>query len=168
MVRVPVVDGVRPTVERVREAMFSVLGQDLSDIRFLDACAGSGAVSLEAWSRGARVVACEVDRRALVALRAGVAALSADVQIEAGDVRQRLGGLGRFDVAWVDPPWGTDVAAVARAVADVVDDVLIVEWEAGRGLPDALGPLALRRRRGYGRTEVWEYRAGVAGEGSDG
>ena len=161
VLREPVADGVRPTAERVREALFSVLGQSLSGFRFLDAFAGSGAVALEAWSRGAQVVACERDRRALVALRASLAGVDADVRVVPGDVRHQLAALGRFDIAWVDPPWSEDVAALAAAVAPVVDRTLIVEWEVGRALPERLGVLALRRERRYGRTAVWEF-------GSDG
>lgn len=157
VLRVPVVDGVRPTAERVREALFSAVGQDLAGVRFLDACAGSGAIALEAWSRGADVVACERDRSALVALRRGVELLGARLRIVTGDVRHQIASLGRFDMAWVDPPWDQDVAGLAAAIAPSVDGTLIVEWEVGRSLPERLGDLALRRERRYGRTAVWEY-----------
>ena len=55
-------DGVRPTSARVREAVFSMLGQDLDGLAFLDAFGGSGLMGLEAWSRGAQVVVYERQR----------------------------------------------------------------------------------------------------------
>ena len=101
----------RPTPDRVRETLFNWLGQDLSGRRCLDPYAGSGALTLEAASRGA-ALAVAVDRnRALVdALRATSAALGASaVEAHVGDARTFIANERRdFDVIFLDPPFGDD------------------------------------------------------------
>ena len=111
MIRFPPVAGVRPTPDRVRETLFNWLGQDLSGRRCLDPYAGSGALTLEAASRGA-ILAVAVDRsRVLVeALRSNARALGAEV-IEAavGEARDFIAQERRdFDVIFLDPPFADD------------------------------------------------------------
>ncbi len=111
MIRFPPTTGLRPTPDRVRETLFNWLGQDLSGRRCLDPYAGSGALTLEAASRGA-VLAVAVDRnRALVdALRATSAALGAGaVQANVGNAQTFIANERRdFDVIFLDPPFGED------------------------------------------------------------
>lgn len=101
----------RPTPDRVRETLFNWLGQDLSGRRCLDLYAGSGALTLEAASRGA-ALAVAVDRnRVLVdALRATSAALGARVvEANTGDARTFVASERRaYDVIFLDPPFGDD------------------------------------------------------------
>lgn len=106
---VPGVQGLRPTPDRVRETLFNWLGQDLTGLRCLDLFAGSGALGLEAASRGAQEVALvERDAQLVQALRQHVQRLQAQqVQIHAGDALQWLGGTHRgWDVVFLDPPFG--------------------------------------------------------------
>jgi 16S rRNA (guanine966-N2)-methyltransferase len=100
---------IRPTGDRARESLFAALG-DLTAARVLDLFAGSGALGLEALSRGAAsCVFCERAPVALEALRANVDALGvADrVRIVPGDALRHLGSLGGgFDLVLLDPPYG--------------------------------------------------------------
>jgi 16S rRNA (guanine966-N2)-methyltransferase len=111
VIRFPSAEGVRPTPDRVRETLFNWLGQDLTGKRCLDPYAGSGALTLEAASRGA-VLAVAVDRnRSLIdALRATGAVLGAGaLDASVGDARTFIARERRdFDVIFLDPPFGED------------------------------------------------------------
>ena len=107
--------GVRPTTERAREALFSILGERIRDARVLDAAAGSGALGFEALSRGAReVVFVEADRRTARVIEGNSVAvrLSERVRIVVRTVAAFL-VLDRpagFDIVFFDPPWADPVA----------------------------------------------------------
>ena len=107
---VPPVPGLRPTPDRVRETLFNWLGQDLSGCRCVDAFAGTGALGLEAASRGAVQVRMVERERALVnALRAHADRLgAAAVQVVQGDALAQLKAApaGLWDVVFLDPPFG--------------------------------------------------------------
>ena len=103
----------RPTADRVREAWFSILGDRLSGATVVDLFAGSGALGLEALSRGAsHVEFVEVGKSAVTALRANVAALDAEerVKVHRFDALRFVDRLdeGSFDIAFADPPYGHD------------------------------------------------------------
>jgi 16S rRNA (guanine966-N2)-methyltransferase len=111
VVRFPAADGLRPTPDRVRETLFNWLGQDLTGKRCLDLYAGSGALSLEAASRGASLaVAVDRNRVLIDALRATAAQLGADVlEAQVGEARAFLRSERRlFDVIFADPPFRDD------------------------------------------------------------
>ncbi|HZS34585.1 MAG TPA: 16S rRNA (guanine(966)-N(2))-methyltransferase RsmD [Methylomirabilota bacterium] len=157
----------RPTGERVREALFDILGPAVVGARALDLFAGSGAVGLEALSRGAaRVVFVERDPAALRALRANLAALGASreaARVVADDVVAALGELGRleapFDLVFLDPPYTSGLAAralaalgpagVCRPGAEVV-----VQHSTRSPLPAVSGLLGHRRARRFGDTAL--------------
>jgi len=157
--KLPVADrpGLRPTPSRVRETLFNWLGQDLSSLRCLDAFAGTGALGLEAASRGAaEVVLVEQDAALLNNLSRMVTKLKADaVRVERGDgvaaLRQRAGqGL---DVVFLDPPFAEGqndalvLASLAAARQAVLEDGLIY-LEAPRPWgDDELATLGLQRHR---------------------
>ncbi len=111
--RAPVGKGVRPTGDRVREALFNIWGQRFEGLRFLDVCAGTGVVSLEALSRDAAgVVAIEKDSSACRSIRDEAERMghSPGLDVRCGDARAELRrlrqeGAARFDAAFVDPPW---------------------------------------------------------------
>lgn len=111
VIRFPPVEGLRPTPDRVRETLFNWLGQDLTGRRCLDLYAGSGALTLEALSRGA-ALAVAVDRNRLLvdALRQTAAALGASgLSVSQDDARAFLAREGReFDVIFLDPPFRED------------------------------------------------------------
>ena len=111
LIRFPPAEGLRPTPDRVRETLFNWLGQDLTGKRCLDLFAGTGALTLEAASRGA-VLAVAVDRNraSIDALRATAAALSAGaLELHAADARAYIATEERlFDVIFLDPPFCDD------------------------------------------------------------
>jgi 16S rRNA (guanine(966)-N(2))-methyltransferase RsmD len=144
----PVVDapGLRPTPDRVRETLFNWLGQRLDGWRCLDLYAGTGALGLEAASRGAaRVVLVEREARAVDALREVQARLKADrVEVVRADAAAWLGGArDRFDLVFLDPPFGTDaLARVLPRVAELVEPGGFVYVESDRALVEGAPPLS--------------------------
>lgn len=152
----PVPAGVRPTAGRVREALFDLVGHDLSGQRVFDAFGGSGAVALEAWSRGAEVTVAELSPPALSTIRANAVALGASLRVVAGDGRRVR---GCFDGIFVDPPYEEDGIEAAAALAGQATRWLVVETDRSADLPGVLGPLVLDRYRDYGRTRLWVYRS---------
>ena len=153
----------RPTSDRVREALFSMLGS-LDGHEVLDLFAGSGALGLESLSRGARrAVLVERDRRALVALRTNVAALGfgdGRAVVRAGDAgrvaRDAAAGAEAYDLVFLDPPYR--LAAGFGATHGALLDALLapgarVVSESDRRTPMELAvPLTQERR--YGDTLI--------------
>jgi 16S rRNA (guanine966-N2)-methyltransferase len=153
--RLPVLDrpGLRPTPDRVRETLFNWLGQDLTGWRCVDTFAGTGALGLEAASRGAaEVLLVEQDPQLVDQLRALQAKLSASgVKVERANglsVLGRLAGAG-LDLVFLDPPFdaGLFEKALAAAAAAIGEEGLIyLEAPAGWDDPKlAAYGLALRR-----------------------
>ena len=115
---------VRPTGDRVKEAWFSILQQSIPDARVLDLFAGSGALGLEALSRGAaQVDLVEQHTASLAAIRDNVASLQAEARVtihrsDAMRFAERLAA-GSYDVAFADPPYASndavDLAELFRA-----------------------------------------------------
>ena len=107
--------GLRPTPERIRETLFNWLAPQLADARCLDLFAGSGALGLEALSRGAAsCVFVENSARVVAALRKNIAALDADgADVHEIDAIEYLKGLDEveFDVVFLDPPFAIDMYA---------------------------------------------------------
>ena len=111
VIRLPRAAGLRPTPDRVRETLFNWLGQDLTDLATLDLYAGSGALSLEALSRGA-ATAVAVERDPAVARRIALTGEefgAAGLEVATADVRAWLArDPRRFDVIFADPPFAED------------------------------------------------------------
>lgn len=157
-IRTPVGDATRPTTDRVREAWMSILAPRLPGARVLDLFAGSGALGLEALSRGAaETVFVEKNKRALGVLRDNIAQLSAGprARVVAGDVRtflDRLEPTQLFQVALADPPYEQGWAArlLERFHQDPFARELWVEHRTGEPIPPLPG-LAQRR---YGDTTL--------------
>jgi 16S rRNA (guanine(966)-N(2))-methyltransferase RsmD len=157
----------------VRETLFDVLGPAIAGARVLDLFAGTGAVGIEALSRGAaRVVLVERDPSALRALRANLGALGASraaARVMAGDVLRVLPDLGAqeglFDLVFLDPPYATTLAArtlEALAAARVCRDgtEVVVQHSTRTELPPVQGLVAHRRPRRFGDTALTFFRAG--------
>ena len=135
--------GLRPTPDRVRETLFNWLGQDLGCWHCVDLCAGTGALGLEAASRGAASVLLLEQHAALVRqLRDLKALLNADtVQVRQGDALAVLRELARrpasIDLLLLDPPFDADWYAPAlEAARPVVRDGGYLYLEAGREWTD--------------------------------
>ena len=148
---------VRPTTDRIREAWMSALGARLTDARVLDLFAGSGALGLEALSRGAReVVFVEKAGSALKVLRANIERLDAgeECRVVRADAVAYVDRLeeGAFDLVLADPPYGRGLAAglVARFRKAPFARELWVEHRTDEDLPEVPG---LEHRR-YGDTTL--------------
>jgi 16S rRNA (guanine966-N2)-methyltransferase len=117
------VEGLRPTSERVRETLFNWLAMKLVGARCLDLCAGTGALGLEALSRGAaETVFVEKSAKAVGALHRNIVTLGADKavvrQMDAFDFL-RSGECGKFDIVFLDPPFAADMLEdLCRLVAE--------------------------------------------------
>lgn len=151
---------IRPTSDRLRETLFNVLAPRIEDARFLDLCAGSGAVGIEALSRGASFVTF-VDRSrkmcGLVEANLDLCGVPEDltevVMSEASEFLRRTSTRGGepWDVAFFDPPYAIDYGPVLEAFgannASLLNDggILVVEHHHKNNLKDAVG--ALRRWR---------------------
>ncbi|WP_320065219.1 16S rRNA (guanine(966)-N(2))-methyltransferase RsmD [Micromonospora sp. RTGN7] len=162
--------GTRPTSDRVREALFSAVQAhvDLAGARFADLYAGSGAVGLEALSRGAAyVLLVESDPRAARVVRENIAALRATpaARLVTGKVATVLAAGpdgGPYDVVFADPPYAvpdTEVAAMLSALVGggwlAADALVVVERSSRTGpLPWVEGVTGERSRR-YGETILW-------------
>ncbi len=161
----------RPTSDRVRENVFNIVAPWVEEARVLDLYAGSGALGLEALSRGAAHVRfVESDRRAAAVVRRNVEALGlggqggSAVQVSVADVPVVLrGGADQpYDVVLADPPYALDDGALSAVLGALVSGgwlapaALIVVERAARALPPAWpdGVLELTNRR-YGDTAVY-------------
>ena len=147
----------RPTADRVREALFSMLG-DVSGARVLDLYAGSGALGIEALSRGAESATfVERDRHALAALRRNLDAVGADAQVIPRDVERFLARPeGTFDLVFCDPPYDDApcvAATLTEALPATLDENARIVTESDKRNPLLL-PLPLVVERAYGDTRI--------------
>ena len=150
----------RPTSDRVREAVFSILGP-LDGARVLDLYAGSGALGLEALSRGAaEVVFVERDARALAVLRANLDALGAEADVRRADALAALRDARErgetYDLVLCDPPYrlAPDLGrSLGEALVPLLADGARVVTESDRRAPLEL-PLTLTDERRYGDTLI--------------
>ena len=147
----------RPTSERVREAWMSVLGDQLEGAAVLDLFAGSGALGLEALSRGAaHATFVESSRTVASCLRGNIAALDADslCDVVVADVFSYLEGVepGAYDIAFADPPYEGGAAGrlLCRFRESHFAQILSLEHRAAETLD--LPPAATARR--YGDTAI--------------
>jgi 16S rRNA (guanine966-N2)-methyltransferase len=159
----------RPTADRVRTSLFDLLGRVPEGARVLDLFAGTGALGIEALSRGAvTAVLVERDAHALHALRKNVATLDLDARVRVieGDALApslRLGG--SFDLAFVDPPYRSELTGpgLLRAAESLaVGGVVALEDDARS--PEILAPQAtvVWKSRRYGDTRITLYRKEAA------
>ena len=164
--------GVRPTSEKAREAIFDILGPGpVQGARVLDLFAGTGAMGIEALSRGAeRADFVDGSKSAARALSENLSALGLDTQArvhQADLIRPALptGLRGPWGLIFLDPPYDEEagplwVEALARASSIEPDGYLVYERRKGAAAPQPAG-LTLADERTYGDTTVAFYRAGV-------
>lgn len=165
----PTWEGLRPTSDRVRETLFNIVRDRVADARVVDACAGTGALGIEAWSRGARhVVFVEQDRRAVTLIERNLAACGVGdgytmVPVSIEGTRD-LVPAGSADLVLLDPPYaGHDAASMVRTAAGWLapGGLLVLEHAARAVPPDAPDGVPLVRRHRVGDTALAFYeRAG--------
>jgi 16S rRNA (guanine966-N2)-methyltransferase len=161
--QVPIGDLTRPTSDRAREGLFSSL-QSLGDVdgaRVLDLYAGSGALGLEALSRGAiSATLVEDDPAALNAIRDNIATTKvagAHVVPMKVEVFLASGAEPRYDVAFLDPPYEIDVEPVLEALVPWLAPEAVVAVERRTRGPELSWPAGLvaERSRRYGEATLW-------------
>ena len=163
-------EGTRPTTDRVREALFSSLTTYLTDaqldwsrIQVLDLFAGSGAVGLEALSRGAAgATLIERDRRCLQVLRSNVQAVDPRAQVLPEDAFAWAPGQRRFDLVYLDPPYDVSdrdvqglLARLCQQGAFVDGALIVVERSRRSASPWPESGFDPVRERDYGDTRLW-------------
>jgi 16S rRNA (guanine(966)-N(2))-methyltransferase RsmD len=159
---------VRPSPAMLREALFNIIGPAIAGARFLDLCAGSGAVGIEALSRGAaHVTFVDIHPASLAAIRGnletlGAAGRAAVLRRDAALAPDELARRGeRFDVVFLDPPYDTGTAAVCvrteglRAIMPARCR-LYVQHRRGAALPAAPGWRLADERR-FGDTTLTTF-----------
>lgn len=164
-IKAPDDDRVRPTGDRVREAWLSIVGPELAGATVLDLFAGSGALGLEALSRGATVAHfVETSPKSIAAISANAAALGAGERaiIHKADALRFLGGLtvGQFDIAFADPPYDQLIATrvAEHWINKPFSTVLGIEHRQDERLPGDAD------RRRYGDTVLSFYRVAAKPE----
>jgi 16S rRNA (guanine966-N2)-methyltransferase len=167
----PVKGRIRPTAAKVREAVFNILGPGVAGARVLDLFAGTGALGIEALSRGAAAAAfVEEHPGALQVLRRNLQDLglldSCMVwPLPVTAALKKLAGRGEvFDLAFLDPPYGGGVAAAALEALGGLSLLapgarVVAEHSRRETLPETCGPLTLTGVRRYGDTQVAFYLA---------
>lgn len=160
---------IRPTSDQVREAMFNILGPAVKNAVVLDLFAGTGALALEALSRGAReAVLVEEQGAALEVLRRNVETLEVRdrARVLPLPVTAALKKLAaqkvKFDLIFLDPPYGRGLAAVTLATLANLELLhpggqVVAEASRLETLPEQVGSLTLRLSRTYGDTRVAFY-----------
>jgi 16S rRNA (guanine(966)-N(2))-methyltransferase RsmD len=167
----PVWDGLRPTSDKLRETLFNILAPRVAGARVLDGYAGTGAIGIEAISRGAAWVSfVDADRRAqaliaenlahcgvangYVIIRATVAVAIDDLGVASSETP------GHFDIIVLDPPYDDpQVEGVIAAAGDVLapDGVLVLEHARRRAAPDRAGRLTRVRQVTSGDSALSFY-----------
>ncbi|MBC8208047.1 MAG: 16S rRNA (guanine(966)-N(2))-methyltransferase RsmD [Desulfobulbaceae bacterium] len=169
---------IRPTADRAREALFSILGTQVQNARILDLFAGTGALGLEAMSRGAaRIVFVDLGQTALQLIKKNVAicltgrpAHEEMIDIIRHDLSRGLTSLcnsdrlsGQFDLIFLDPPYGKGLAQkilTELASTSLIHDhtIIMAEETADITLPEQADHLHLIDQRQYGDSGFWFYR----------
>ena len=171
----PQSDSLRPTSDRVREALFSILGTRIRGARVLDLYAGTGAVGIEALSRGAaHVTFVESSPAAQRVLQTNLdrCALDDKAQVRSCRVEQFLRrlapDLAPFDVVFADPPYAADeeLRTLFMLLGRVIladQSIIVLEHAKRARIPETLGGVAAARRYEYGDTCLSVFRTADGG-----
>ncbi len=157
VLRAPAGRSTRPTSEKVREAIFNILG-DIEGARVLDVFAGSGALGIEALSRGAaHATFIDQDRAALKVLRANLAELGLEdrATVIAREAVAAVAAVEPVDLVFIDPPYASDLALrTAQALRVAAGTRIVIEHDRRTVPPETVGSLLRTDQRRYGDTMV--------------
>ena len=163
---------IRPTADRAREALFSIIGREIKDAIILDLFAGTGALGLEALSRGARqAVFVDNNSQAIELIKKNIelCGFSDRTLVMKRDLSKGLyfftkkNPALKFSIIFMDPPYrkGLSTAMLQEIVKTPVlsaGGLVVVEDEALSELPSGLSGLSIVDQRHYGETGFWLYR----------
>ena len=155
----------RPTLDRVKESLFNILQNDISDCVFLDMFSGSGAIGLEAASRGAKnVILCDKNKQAIEIIEKNIQKthLENNVVLYKKDFENMLDNLNeKIDIVYIDPPYKTDLAY--KAVKKLLDSnlltyntLVIIETDEEERILEQIKELKIKvvNKRKYGRIHL--------------
>ena len=155
----------RPTLDRVKESLFNILQNDISDCVFLDMFSGSGAIGLEAASRGAKkVILCDKNKQAIEIIEKNIQKthLENNVVLYKKDFENMLDNLNeKIDIVYIDPPYKTDL--VYKAVRKLLDSnlltyntLVIIETDEEERILEQIKELKIKvvNKRKYGRIHL--------------
>ena len=130
-------DGVRPTLDRVRENLFNILSQKVKDSVFLDLFTGSGAIGIEALSRGAKkVIFSDKNPRVISHVRKNLDMIAERCDCYVGDYLSTLKRVDGVDIIYVDPPYSFDSVEVTKNIfnsnALSEDGILVYESDSSK------------------------------------
>ena len=159
-------NSVRPTSDKIKEAVFSIIQFEIEGVRFLDLFAGSGQMGIEAISRGAREVVFVDSRRDsisvvnqnlnLLKLKDNVSVVNCDSLLFLKKTDEH------FDVVYIDPPYATDLLESSLEIMDSVmnkeNGIVICESPADKELPSAIKGFPNVKKYRYGKICVAVYR----------
>ncbi|HXF40850.1 MAG TPA: 16S rRNA (guanine(966)-N(2))-methyltransferase RsmD [Blastocatellia bacterium] len=167
--RLKTVEGlaVRPTSDRLRETLFNIIAPQIKDSRFLDLCAGSGAVGIEALSRGAsHVTFVDQSRRACSAIQVnldtiGITSKATIITKDAVSALKQL--TSTFDIIFFDPPYESDaydrvLRELGRSDLPARDAIVVVEHRAKRPPEQIHGGLEIFRTVKQGESSLAFFR----------
>ena len=166
--------GIRPTQNIVRKALFDVLGQDLEGLAFLDLFAGSGAVGLEAISRGAKAISfVDHDPKCIKVIEDNIHLLKIDslmsISYEVihndalGTIKYLARKQRKFDIIFIDPPYGLELSKKALKLLMAYDilhpaSFVVIQHEKRETLPESTGRFLVLREKQYGNSVLSIYK----------
>jgi len=164
--KVPAGLRVRPTANKVKQALFNILGDRVEGAAFLDLYAGVGGIGIEALSRGAaHVTFVDVSRDSLAIIKQNIeqTGFSAQALVAASKAEAFLRKpSGPYDVLFLDPPYGVEIAPLLELIGGSgilkSDSIVIIEHFKKQPSPEKAGGLALYRESRYGDTVLAFYK----------
>ena len=153
----------RPTLDRVKESLFNIIQEKIVGSSFLDVFSGSGAIGLEAASRGAKeVILCEKDKNAIKVIKKNIEKTHLEVTLYETSFENMLEKINeKFDIIYIDPPYKTNL--VYETVNKLInldllktDSLIIVETDEEERVEQALKKLNVNivKKRKYGRVHL--------------
>ncbi len=155
-------DSVRPTTDRVKENIFNIIGPYISGANTLDLFGGTGALTVEALSRGAdSAVVCDIAESSLALIRTNLdksGYTDAARVVRTDGVQYAASAKDSFDIIFIDPPYNSDLlerslAAIAKNPDICPDGIIVCEREYDKTLPDLSG-LDVVKDKKYGRVQI--------------
>ena len=156
-------DAIRPTTDKVKEALFSIIQFDIEGRRVLDLFAGTGQLGIECLSRGAaHAVFVDKSREALRIVRENLKACGLQGELRQEDALDYIRRCGKFDLIFVDPPYDAGLyEAVLKSInlVDILSDggIIVCEARAEEPLPELTPPYRMRKEYRYGKLKICIY-----------
>ena len=151
-------DFIRPTADNVRESLFNIIGGRIRGAAFLDLFCGTGAVGIEALSRGAeRVVLNDRSKESLAVLKKNLSILNIEdkVSVSCKDAAIFVvTSCEKFDIIYIDPPYAAGENAIPKNIADMLNDGGTAVFESETPFSGKIEGLVVSDRRKYGRVHL--------------